>query len=147
MNIKQFFIPGIVIVILASMLFIAFGRNTVSDNTNQQSLIEDERVGATNYITYSPENLKNAQENGRTILYFWASWCPTCKILDQELKERGTELPGNVTILQVNYDAAKELKQKYQITQQHTLVQIDKDGNEVTKWIGGNLDVIKEQLK
>ena len=47
----------------------------------------------------------------------------------------------------MNYDTEDELKKQYGITQQHTLVQIDSDGNEVEKWIGGGIETIKQQLK
>lgn len=102
---------------------------------------------APQYVKYSEASLAKAQEKGRAVIYFWASWCPTCQALDKELKERSQELPSDVTILKTNYDTEKELKKKYQIIQQHTLVQVDKNGNEVKKWIGGNIDVIKEELK
>ncbi len=147
MKAKQFLIPGTAVVIIGIMLVIAFGRNTASENANKQSPLDNESAQATNYVTYSPENLKNAQEKGQTILYFWAVWCPTCKVLDVDLRARGSELPSDVTILQVNYDTEGELKKRYGITQQHTLVQIDKDENEVHKWIGGGIDTIKQQLK
>lgn len=147
MKMKQFLIPGVAIVIIGIMLFIAFGRDTTSNNTNKLLPIQNEGANETNYVTYSPENLKNAQEQGRAVLYFWAVWCPTCKVLDAELKEQGNELPSDVTILQVNYDTEEELKKQYGITQQHTLVQIDKDGSEIHKWIGGGIETIKQQLK
>lgn len=106
-----------------------------------------DREIAAHYVEYSEANLAKAQEKGRSVIYFWAVWCPTCQALDKELRERSQELPDDVTIIKTNYDTEKELKKKYQIVQQHTLVQVDKNGNEVKKWIGGNIDVIKQELK
>lgn len=134
-------------VAILAILFgvILFDNSQKSGNVNPSTKNESGEI--TNYIEYSEVNFANAQKNGRVVLYFWASWCPTCKVLDQELKEKGNELPNDVTILQVNYDTEKELKKIYGITQQHTLVQVDKDGNEVEKWIGGGFETIKQQLK
>lgn len=140
---KQFLLPGIAIILLLGIAFIAVsnqGQNSGNETISQEK-------GSSQYITYSESNLAKAQKSGRAVLYFWASWCPTCKVLDAELKERGNELPSDVTILQVNYDTEDELKKRYGITQQHTLVQIDKDGNEIQKWIGGGIETIKQQLK
>jgi hypothetical protein len=41
-----------------------------------------------------------------------------------------------VSILKVDYDKETELKKKYGVTYQHTLVQVDKDGNLIKKWSG-----------
>lgn len=38
--------------------------------------------------------------------------------------------------MKVNYDNSKELKTKYGVTYQHTLVQVDKDGKLLKKWAG-----------
>jgi hypothetical protein len=50
-----------------------------------------------------------------------------------------------VTILEVDYDKYGELKQKYGVTMQHTLVQVDAAGNQIMKWSGGATleDVVK----
>lgn len=133
------------VVIVGAFLIYNFQSQNRTNNIQINKTLDMEI--SSQYIEYSETNLVKAQEKGRVVLYFWASWCPTCKVLDKELRERGSELPNDVTILKANYDTEKELKKKYQIVQQHTLVQVDKNGNEVTKWIGGNIDVIKEQLK
>lgn len=91
------------------------------------------------YQVYSPEALEAAQETDNNILlFFHATWCPSCRALDSELTSNLAEIPENLTIFKVNYDAETELKQQYGVTTQHTLVQIDSDGNEVTKWSGGS---------
>jgi len=144
---------GKIIVIVVILLGVLLGgvfltQSQNKDATGSTTATQDNSGEiAPHYLKYSEENLSAAKTNGRPVLYFWAVWCPTCKALDAELKERSRELPDDVTILQVNYDTEKALKQKYQITQQHTLVQIDNQGNEVTKWIGGGIETIKQQLK
>jgi hypothetical protein len=48
----------------------------------------------------------------------------------------------------VDYDNSDELKKKYGVTYQHTLVQVDKDGNLIKKWSGSPTltSLVKEVL-
>lgn len=138
------FVAVIIIVILFGAVIILRSNKNEDPSRSQKSVSSEI---APNYVKYSEENLAKAKERGRPVLYFWAVWCPTCKALDAELRSRGNELPSDVTILQVNFDTERELKQKYQIVVQHTLVQVDQDGNEISKWIGGGIETIKQQLK
>ena len=99
------------------------------------------------YESYAPEKLAKA-ETGRVVLFFHASWCPTCRALNSDIEESKSEIPGDVTILKTDYDTETELKKKYGVTTQHTLVQVDKDGNMLTKWSGGStLESIISKLK
>lgn len=143
---KTIAILVVFLIVIVGGVFLVQPKNK-NDTIDTKPIQDSSLEVATNYVKYSEDNLAKAKINGRPVLYFWASWCPTCKMLDEELRGRGSELPSNVTILQVNYDTEKELKQKYQIVQQHTLVQIDNEGKEVSKWIGGGIDTVKQQLK
>ena len=67
-----------------------------------------------------------------------SSWCPSCRKLEKDINASLSDIPADVTILKVNYDSEKELKTKYAVTQQHTLVQVDQSGNIINKWSGGN---------
>lgn len=89
----------------------------------------------------------------RRLLFFYASWCSTCRPVDAELTARIEELPADLTIIRVNYndsdttEAEKELAAKYVVTYQHTFVQIDQNGEVVAKWNGGGVDKIIENLR
>lgn len=74
--------------------------------------------------------------NDKRVLFFHASWCPTCKTLDKDISSNLSEIPAGVTIAQVDFDEEIDLKKKYGVTLQHTLVQIDSEGNELAKWSG-----------
>ncbi len=97
------------------------------------------------YIEYSTNVLKQAAE-GRRILFFYASWCPTCIPADADFKANAAQIPQNITVVRVNYNdpdtdqEEKDLAKKYGITYQHIFVEIDSEGKEVTKWNGGGLD-------
>lgn len=85
------------------------------------------------YEAYSPEKLARA-EKGDVVLFFRASWCPTCRALDADIKANAETIPAGLTILDVNYDTETALKQKYGVTSQHTLVQVAADGSLLAKW-------------
>jgi len=140
-----FVIMGIGVFVYAKFCTPAQARCTTDSqpNTTNSSTIEL----AQNYFVYSPTTLAYAQEKGKTVLYFWAPWCSTCSSLDTELQKEGNQIPADVTILRVDYDTAKELKRKYAITIQHTFVQIDKNGNALKTWVGGEIELLKKNLQ
>lgn len=93
---------------------------------------------AERYVDYSTQTLAKATENnGKAVVFFKASWCPSCVAADKDFKANFDKVPQNVTILKTDYDTATDLKKKYDITSQDTFVQIDSQGNEITKWNSG----------
>lgn len=81
------------------------------------------------------------------VIFFSASWCPTCRSLDEAILSNVDSLPANLTILKADYDSEKDLKKKYGVTYQHTLVQVDNEGNMMKKWSGSqNVEQIASQL-
>ncbi|MBM3272066.1 thioredoxin family protein [Candidatus Kaiserbacteria bacterium] len=89
------------------------------------------------YVAYAPERLADAVK-GKVVLFFRAGWCPTCRSLDKDIRANAAKIPAGVTILDVDYDTATSLKQKYGVTSQHTLVQVDAQGNQIAKWGGSS---------
>lgn len=104
------------------------------------------------YISFSPDGLANSASN-RRVLFFYANWCPTCQPADASFTTNTAQIPTDVTVIRVNYNdtqtdqAEKDLAKKYGITYQHTFVQIDAQGNEVTKWNGGQIEELLSNLK
>ena len=47
----------------------------------------------------------------------------------------------------VDYDSSEDLQMKYGVTYQHTFVQIDTDGNALTKWNGGGTAELLTKVK
>jgi thiol-disulfide isomerase/thioredoxin len=92
-------------------------------------------VKAGSYTDYSSSLLANAS-TGKVVLFFKASWCPTCNSLDKDITSKLSKIPANTTILKIDYDNSTDLKKKYGITQQHTLVQVDASGNLIKKSVG-----------
>ncbi len=105
----------------------------VAQTTNAQA--NNEVMPAGSYEVYAPEKIMRAAE-GKVVLFFRASWCPTCRGLDTDIKTHLGDIPNGVTILDVNYDDSEALQVTYGVTYQHTLVQVDADGTRVAKWTG-----------
>lgn len=95
------------------------------------------------YAAYDASKLAFAKE-GKVVLFFRASWCPTCRALDADIKANLSQIPKNVLILDVDYDKSAELKKQYGVTYQHTLVQVDAEGKMLAKWSGS--EGLKELL-
>jgi thiol-disulfide isomerase/thioredoxin len=122
--------------------------NSVPEVQNEASTneIQTEEQGATqeavtvsagSYEAYSADKLAMA-EIGDVVLFFHASWCPSCRALNSDIEKNLGTIPEGVTILKTDYDKETELKKKYGVTYQHTLVQVDKDGNQIKKWSGSS---------
>ena len=88
------------------------------------------------YVAYAPEQIASAAAKGKVVLFFHASWCPTCRNLDLDIKAHLKDIPSDLTILDVDYDKSAELKKKYGITYQHTFAEVDANGTLIKKWSG-----------
>ena len=78
-------------------------------------------------------------------LYFKANWCLNCKLLEEELKEKG--FPDGIDIYEVDFDQAQDLRQKYLVNNQHTLLILDKEEKEIWRDLTWNYDKVIETIK
>jgi thioredoxin 1 len=83
---------------------------------------------------YTAEALAAASDDDRTVLFFHATWCATCKLLADDIRANADDIPDDVRILLVDFDTATELKQRYGVTLQHTLVQVNAEGEPLGSW-------------
>ena len=113
---------------------------------------DDKKMADSRYVEYSKAALEKAVSD-RRVLFFYASWCPTCRPADANFKENISKIPEDITLIRVNYNdpetdqEEKDLAKKYGITYQHTYVQIDSNGREVTKWNGGQINELLSNIK
>ncbi len=108
----------------------------------------DTMMKAGSYEAYAPEKVALASATHDVVLFFRASWCPTCRAVDADIKANLSKIPSSLAILDVNYDNSTALKQKYGVTYQHTFVQVDKDGNLIKKWSGSpTLSALVSEVK
>ncbi|MEZ5184524.1 MAG: thioredoxin family protein [Candidatus Nanopelagicales bacterium] len=77
---------------------------------------------------------KAAYEDGNTVLFFYAAWCPDCQQTDKSIQQTG--VPEDINIVKVDYDNANDLRKKYGVTQQHTFVLVGPGGEQIKKWTG-----------
>jgi thiol-disulfide isomerase/thioredoxin len=131
----------IVIVVVGAMLYLLLRpqQPTTSEDTKTSQQTNNEETAEApesesqpgKYEEYDEEAF--AQAEGRRILFFYAPWCPQCRALDASIQE-GT-VPRGVAIFKTDYDSHQELRQKYGVTMQTTLVEVDENGNEVKKYV------------
>lgn len=79
-------------------------------------------VGA--YVDFSDGAIEATM--GPKALFFHAAWCPQCRALDEDLRARGA--PAGLTVFRVDYDERTDLRQKYGVTLQTTVVFVDDAG-------------------
>jgi len=112
---------------------------STDDQSMDDATSTDEAVVeiAGSYISYADYLANQEMYSASTVvLFFNASWCPTCQEADGNLKAAADNLPSGLTIVSVDYDSSDDVKRQYGVTTQHTFVQIDADGNELAKWTG-----------
>lgn len=119
------------------------------DEKDAQTMIDKDdsapKIGL--YEVYSPDKIAKAQNND-VVIFFHASWCPSCRSLNSNIENNLGSIPEGVIILKADYDKETELKKKYGVTYQHTLVQVDKNGGMIKKWSGSpSLSDVISQIK
>lgn len=129
--------------------------NSTATNSNpavKPSDMENTSPGQTGrYLEFSLDSFALIS-SPRRVLFFYASWCPTCRPADTSFSQNQSRIPEDVTIIRVNYNdpqtdqAEKDLALKYKITYQHTFVQIDAEGNIVSTWNGGQIDQLLAKI-
>jgi thiol-disulfide isomerase/thioredoxin len=107
------------------------------DDAGSMTDTEENMMKVGSYEVYSADKLARAA-TGDVVLFFNASWCPSCRGLSANIESNLKSIPPGVSILKVDYDKETELKKQYGVTYQHTLVQVDQDGNQIKKWSGGS---------
>ncbi len=123
--------------------------NAAMKKTDDKMMDKSPSIG---YVVYSKAAFDQAA-NKRRVLYFYASWCPICRPADADFKKNSSKIPEDMLVIRVNYNdpdtdqEEKDLAKKYGITYQHTFVQIDAQGKEITKWNGGQTEELLTNIK
>jgi len=74
------------------------------------------------------------------LLKFTASWCPSCKQLSKVLEDF-----NDIPVEEVDVEDQFELADKYGIRNLPTMILLDKDNNEIRRFVGLiTLDKIRE---
>lgn len=136
----------IVVLIGAALIYVAThdGDMPYTQNTNQQTdtsqtdetTLEQPNEGLPSqstgqYVDYSETLLANT--DGRKWIFFHAPWCPQCRALEADILEKG--VPAGLTIFKIDYDSSTAERQKYGVTLQTTIVEVDDNGNEIAQFV------------
>lgn len=74
------------------------------------------------------------------LLKFTASWCPSCKQLSKVLEDF-----NDIPVEEIDIEDRFELADKYGIRNLPTMILLDKDNNEIHRFVGlTTLDKIRE---
>jgi thioredoxin 1 len=88
------------------------------------------------YTAYNASALLKADQSP-TVIFFHASWCPTCKAAEGDINANMEQLKkSGVQILKTDFDTSTELRKKYGVTSQSTFVKVDSKGNELKQGQG-----------
>ncbi len=123
-----------------------------NDSTSEGAMGEEGSTASPRYAPYS-ENAFRASADMRRVLFFYASWCPTCRPADADFTDNMSQIPEDVVVFRVNYNDTdtdqdeKDLAEQYGITYQHTFVQIDEQGQVIKKWNGGKLNELLSNIQ
>lgn len=138
-----FVIAGLLLAIVGAALYVAMDktakqevpsdlndRATVNSQQNKSDDMSNTQAGE--YVTYQEEVFSASKDKTR-LLFFHASWCPQCRELEASIKS--TSLPANVVIFKVDYDSHQDLRKKYGVTLQTTIVKVDKNDNKLQSFV------------
>lgn len=150
------------ILIVGGVIFYSFFQKSASENNLPNTPNELQsvtlstnptlQIDSSRYHEFSKAAFDQAA-NTKRVLFFYANWCPTCRPADASFKANESQIPNDVVVIRVNYNddqtdqEEKDLARKYGVTYQHTFVQIDPQGNQVTKWNGGQIEELLSNLK
>ncbi len=84
-------------------------------------------ASAGTYLPYSAGAVATSNAD-HILLSFSATWCPSCRALDADIVKNAESIPEGVVIYKVDYDTSAELKRKYGVTTQHSIIEINKSG-------------------
>ena len=96
-------------------------------STDVESASSTSPRGSGSYQEYSAEKIA-ASDAEHILLFFHATWCPSCRALDTDITTNSDEIPAGVEIYKVDYDTKTALKQQYGVTTQHSIIEINADG-------------------
>lgn len=128
------------------------GGRAVESNENEQVVVPSvdsyEVISEENgtYEDYSDDRYNELLGTQPFALFFHASWCPTCAIVEQDILNNIEDLQAGVSILKVDFDNSAVLKKEYGVTSQSLVVVIDAEGNKKDVLVAPSFDTIRQSF-
>ena len=66
-------------------------------------------------LTDAKFDIEMAENEGLTVVDFWAPWCGPCRMVGPVIEELAGELEGQVRFAKVNVDENQEIAQRFQV--------------------------------
>lgn len=89
------------------------------------------------------QNFKKETDKGVTLVDFWATWCPPCKMQGPIIEQLDSEMKDKVNFAKLDVDANQKTAMEFGVMSIPTLI-VKKDGQVVDKLVGLHM---KDQLK
>ena len=105
--------------------------NEIQDNTTEEMSESQEIITTSKYSEFNQEVYDNKLGKEPIALYFHADWCPTCKQLEERVLNNISSFPEETQILKTDFDTEKELRKKYNVTTQTTIIVLNANGEVV----------------
>lgn len=125
---------------LAGLLVAASAPAVAEDVSTAATAVEQTARRATVTNFESDAQLGALAAKGKTVVFFFASWCPNCRATVTELNARWAEVNPDLTLVIADYDKETALKSKYGVTYQDTFVLLDAKSDGVKSWNSGGVD-------
>lgn len=84
------------------------------------------------YTAYGADTIAQSDAE-HILLFFHATWCPSCKALDANIVANAYSIPAGVEIYKVDYDTSAALKRQYGVTTQHSIIEITASGEALSR--------------
>jgi thiol-disulfide isomerase/thioredoxin len=101
---------------------------------------------AAQYVEYTAAKYNELKGNKPFVVYFHATWCPTCNVLDEKITDEISSFPKGAMILNADYDTETELRDQYGVNRQTTLVVLDAEGNVSATLTNPSMEKLMEEI-
>jgi thiol-disulfide isomerase/thioredoxin len=133
---------------LTSLVIGLSGLPAISAGTDTAAPSAEQAAPRATVITFENEaQVNNLAAKGKTVVFFFASWCPNCRATVTELNARWADVDPDITLVIADYDKETALKGKYGVTYQDTFVLLDAKGNAAKAWNSGGVNGLNANTK
>lgn len=125
---------------LAAIIALSLLAPAVFAQTQTPPAVEQTGPRATVLSFENEAQVNTLAAEGKTVVFFFASWCPNCRATVAELNARWADVNPELTLVIADYDKEGTLKGKYGVTYQDTFVLLDAAGEPIKSWNAGGVD-------
>ncbi|NTV30078.1 MAG: thioredoxin family protein [Candidatus Omnitrophica bacterium] len=139
-------IAGTILAVGFSGLVFAADQGMMGNKAMQEGMAMAPMSAHGQFANYTQTDFEAAKGMKR-VLFFAATWCPTCMGTVKNLMEQPTGIPPGVEVFRVDFDSSTDLKAQYGVTQMDTFVLVDAEGKKVALWNGGGVEGLAKNIK